>query len=350
MQFENQLKLFIDSVTEIAFSLLDTAGTVKSWNAGAERILGFQEEEIVGKHFSKIYPLEEVVAQKASRDLEMAEKAGKHEGESSYLKKDGSTLCAKLSIYALKDSQGKLCGFGIIFQTAGDDVVSVASHEMRTPLTALTLHLEMTEKLLSTLALPDSVKAKFERSLDHSAKQVDTLCKLVDELHDVTRIQSGMFSYNYKQINLSELVSELCHSYEVAFDGANIALECHIQPEVEGYWDPSRLQQIVTNLISNVLKFAADSKVIVTLKADSQNAILTVKDSGPGIPHEKRNTIFERFERGANPSVSGLGLGLYISRQIAQGHGGTIEVQSEVGKGSTFFLRLPLRSQNETKK
>jgi PAS domain S-box-containing protein len=343
---EERFNLFVDSNKEYALYMIDAEGHIISWNAGAERIKGYKPEEIIGKHFSIFYTPEEASAEKSQHELEIAAQRGKFEEENWRTRKDGSKFWASIVITSLKDENSKIKGYGKVIRdlsatkiaeenlrqaiVARDEFMSIASHELRTPLTALKLQLQIAQRINPS-----------EKSLSICLKQVETLSVLMDELLDISRIQSGKLNFTFKKTNLSKLVFNLCHIFEEAFKKENTELICEFQQDIDGIWDSFRIEQVITNLIANALKYAPGKPVKIYVQGNEDNAQLYVQDSGPGIPKEKQKKIFDRFERVGSPSVSGLGLGLYISHQIVEAHGGTIDLKSDLGKGSTFIVTLP---------
>lgn len=211
---------------------------------------------------------------------------------------------------------------------ARDDFLSDASHELNTPLAAVKLQLGR------LLRHPPAPELMLER-LGMVDKQVDRLTVLVNELLDVSRLRAGRFELQRDELDLAELARDIAER----LDPGRLQLEL---TEVRGHWDRSRLEQVITNLMSNALKYGEGKPVEVSLVADGE-AVLTVRDHGIGIAADDQARIFDRFERAVSGQrFSGLGLGLWISRRIVEAHDGTISVESREGSGSTFTLRLPM--------
>lgn len=359
---EERFKLFVDFNKEYALYMMDTEGNVISWNAGAERIKGFTSDEIIGKNFNTFYSEEERQSGKPEHDLKTAASIGKFEEENWRYRKNGTKFWASTIITALKDKKGQLRGFGDVIRdlttvklneenlqkaiNVRDEFMSIASHELRTPVSVLSLQLQMVQRDYDS---KKDVKnsGRLEKSLLIAMKQVKILENLINELLDISRIQAGKLEIHPEKTDLSKIVADVCHDFEDAFNTVNIQLECDLNEKVEGNWDSFRLGQVVTNLLSNTLKYAPGKPVRIVVKAIEKKAILTVQDQGPGIPQEMQTKIFQRFERASSPSISGLGLGLYIARQTVEAQGGTIDVKSEVGKGSVFIVTLPFNRQQE---
>lgn len=220
-----------------------------------------------------------------------------------------------------------------------DEFLSVASHELRTPLTAIKLWLERANRLARNGDVPRPVREAQERV----TLQVARLETLVDELLDVSRLLEGRLRLRLAPVRLDDVVEEVVERLELDAErrGSEVVVECHA---VEGEWDRTRLDQIVTNLVSNALKYGAGRPVEVRVHATEAEAILVVRDHGPGIAPEDHARIFERFERLSTSRAQwGLGLGLWITRRLVLSMGGRIDIESRQGEGSTFTIRLPTR-------
>jgi PAS domain S-box-containing protein len=219
-----------------------------------------------------------------------------------------------------------------------DEFLSIASHELRTPLTPLKLQLQVMEK--SLLGCP--AQAQLSRRLEVGARHVDRLVQLIESLLDVARLSSGRIQLNPAPMDLAELLRDVLGRFGPLVDKAGCRLELQTWGEATGTWDRLRLEQVVVNLFTNALKFGPGQPVELEVSADARTVRLHVRDHGIGIAPEHQQRIFKRFERAVSArNYGGLGLGLYISRQIAQAHGGDLLVQSAPGAGSTFTLVLP---------
>jgi signal transduction histidine kinase len=223
---------------------------------------------------------------------------------------------------------------------ARDEFIAIAAHELRTPLTALALRVQSLTGLLRRLSVPDVVMEK-PRLL---SRQVTRLTLLVENLLDVGRVNTGRMELQREQVDLSELVLESVEHFRDEAARAGCALRVKVAPGVTSRLDRSRMEQALTNLLANAIKFGASQPVDVELARDGEgHARLTVRDHGIGIPPEALERIFGRFERAVSSrQYGGLGLGLFLTRQIAEAHGGAVRASSEPGRGATFVLRLPV--------
>jgi PAS domain S-box-containing protein len=226
-----------------------------------------------------------------------------------------------------------------------DDFLSVASHELRTPLTVLQLELQsLTQLLAKSEASPGAevARSKFPRKLESATRQVGRLGRLVDDLLDVSRISSGRLTLRPEPLDVRELAREVIERHAAQAEAAGCDVRLMVESSVEGRWDRLRLEQVLTNLLTNAIKYAAGKPVEIQVSARGEVAEVSVRDAGMGIHPQDAARIFDRFERAvSSKNYGGLGLGLYITRQIVEAHGGNISVHSEPGKGSTFTVALP---------
>ncbi len=218
-----------------------------------------------------------------------------------------------------------------------DEFLSIASHELNTPLTPLRLQLES--------ALRGVVEERLRGKLVLSVKQVDRISKLVGELLDVSRITSGKMHLREESIDLADLLREVTEAHQSELSRAGCELHLTSSGPVMGSWDRLRLSQVVANLLSNAAKYGAGKPVDIALTAHDDSAVLTVSDRGIGIPAKDQERIFERFERAASArNYGGFGLGLFIAKQIIEASGGHVRAEIREGGGTTFTVTLPRRS------
>jgi signal transduction histidine kinase len=217
---------------------------------------------------------------------------------------------------------------------ARDEFLSVAAHELNTPLGTLALQLD--EGSLRLGGRDDPALAIVRR-------QVERLSRLVSNLLDVSRLTDGPIELWRSEVDLAATTREVLAQFAAELSRAGCASELRAVRPVVGRWDPLRIEQVVANLISNACKYGGGKPIEVAVESEGQRARLSVRDHGLGIAAGQRDRIFERFERApARGPSDGLGLGLYITRQVVEAHGGKIAVTSEPGTGSTFSVELPL--------
>ncbi|GHG88828.1 ATP-binding protein [Comamonas sp. JC664] len=520
-----RFQLLVEGVRDYALFLLDSRGRVESWNPGAERIMGYREDEILGQPSSLFYPPDAVVAGISGKDLERASRDGRLHTEGWRVRKDGSRYLADVSITVLQDGRGRPRGFAMVtrditerrraertqqllaeagglfhqFQdpdqtvaeltrimvpevadacllylatpdgsdlwpraiahavpekeqwlwdsarrfppprdaqwgiwqvmrtgrselisdvspetlsqglggpehlssvekvgvrsylavplrvgqqmrgvfvlltssperrlTVADQVfveevagraalaldnarlwseaqeavelIGVAAHDLGNPLNTLQLLLHR----LQGLELTGGQKAR--SGLAAALRQTQRLGQLLHNLLDLSRLSSGKLTLDVAPVDLAELVHEVAERFSEQAADAGCKLELDMEPGLVGRWDRLRLDRVVTNLLSNALKFGKGHPVEIQVEpAGMARARLVVRDHGEGIAPEAQRRIFERFERELSGGKhSGFGLGLYIVRQLVEAHGGTIRVESVPGEGATFTVELPL--------
>ncbi|WP_408098398.1 PAS domain S-box protein [Peredibacter sp. HCB2-198] len=224
---------------------------------------------------------------------------------------------------------------------ARDEFISIASHELKSPITALKMKVQLILRQLNKETNP--ALNQFKTSMCKLEHDTDRLVTLINRLLDITRIQTGHFELHREEVVVNELISNIAENLALQIEATDSKLEIKMKDKIKAHWDKSRIEQVMTNLITNAIKFGEKRPITVILESTDHHARIIVKDQGKGIAPEFKDKIFNRYER-ANVSegIQGLGLGLYIVKQILESHGGSIRVDSEVGKGSTFIVELPL--------
>jgi PAS domain S-box-containing protein len=217
-----------------------------------------------------------------------------------------------------------------------DEFISIASHELKTPLTSLKAYLQLMERSAANIGVPN----KF---VLNSIQQLKRLEKLVGDLLDVSKISAGKISYTITSFDIAEMIKEVVESVQLSNSKHTLQIESNPSVEFEG--DRYRLEQVLTNFLTNAIKYSPDGdKVLVRSVIKDNDIIVSVQDFGIGIEKGNIDKLFERFYRVDNTAMKydGLGLGLYVSAEILTGHKGNFWIESELGKGSTFYFRLPL--------
>ena len=227
--------------------------------------------------------------------------------------------------------------------TARDVFLAVAGHELRSPITAVLMQAQVQQRRLAKQGEAAQTQAQAWQRQVHNLQR---LLALVDGVLDVSRINSGQLTLQREEVDLARLMREVSGRYSELAAKAQCTLEVTQADEapVVGAFDRLRLEQVVGNLLSNAFKYGGGGPVELALAREGEWAVLRVRDHGDGIGPEDKKRIFDCFERvTADKTVSGLGLGLWIVRQIVSAHRGSIEVDSEPGQGATFTIKLPLR-------
>jgi signal transduction histidine kinase len=222
-----------------------------------------------------------------------------------------------------------------------DTFLSVASHELKTPITTLKLQFQFLDRIVGKkeFILKEDLIKPFSRVQD----QIRRLTLLIDDLLDVTRINSGKMEYHQETFDIVPFINDVAEQFEG--EAAKVGVEIIIDGEdsLIGCWDKDRLEQVLVNLVTNALKYGNSQPIHIRIARSETDVVISVKDRGIGITPENLSRIFERYERVADDrQVSGLGLGLWIVKKIVEGLGGDITVTSQYGEGSIFTLNLPL--------
>lgn len=220
-----------------------------------------------------------------------------------------------------------------------DDFLSIASHELRTPITTLQLQVQGCLRQVAREEAQHKASPDLKRKLTSAGRQVQKLSALVDMLLDATRLHAGGVTIHPERIDLPELLNGIIDEVKGQHD-PEPGIDLQAQGQVFGYWDRLKIEQVCINLLSNACKYGGGSRIRVEISTDGGVTNLMVEDGGIGISAANIKRIFDRFER-VSSACPGLGLGLYITRQIIEAHGGWIEASSEVGRGARFTVHLP---------
>jgi PAS domain S-box-containing protein len=360
---EERFRLMVESVRDYAIFMLDPEGRIATWNAGAQRIKGYLAHEIIGQHFSRFYPREDIDSSKPAYELRVAAREGRFEDEGWRLRKDGTRFWANVIITALREpGTGRLVGFAKVTRDLTerrrneeervrlaqaeeavrlrDEFLSIASHELKTPLTAMQLQLQ---SLRTKVEEHDAVLAS---KVARATRSGNRLADLVEALLDVSRITTGRFELRRERFDLASSVREVIDRMRESASMAGCELSVDAPESLRGMWDKLRVEQVLVNLLSNAFKYGAGSAVDVALARHGGDAVLSVRDFGPGIAEADRERIFGRFERAAPlRHFGGMGLGLYVAREIVEAHGGAVAVANAPERGAIFTVRLPMATE-----
>lgn len=252
----------------------------------------------------------------------------------------------KRQVEALEKSRQELHATQVELQRSlrmRDDFMSMVAHELRTPLNTLFLETQMRKMQLEKSNMEAFNEEKLQRMVARDGRQIQSMIRLIDDMVDVSRIRSGKLSIRPTETELSDLLQRIVSdlSHQAAAAGTDITLDAN--KISSGTWDEFRVEQIIINLLTNALRYGGGKPVKVMLEANPVYAEVTVRDQGNGITAADQHRIFEPFERAGTKTGAGLGLGLYIARQLAEAHGGSLTVDSTYGEGAAFRLRLPFQ-------
>lgn len=223
---------------------------------------------------------------------------------------------------------------------ARDEFISLASHELKTPLTSLKMRAQLSIRKIKEGPIDSKTIKDFANEI---VKQVDRLERLVNDILDFSRIRTGNLSLQPEKLNFSHFIEEIISRMSAQFSEKTFPLLIKPKTDIYVCWDKIRIEQVITNLLTNAIKYGENTPIEVELKDVGKEVLISVKDKGRGIAPEFKDAIFNRFERaGISPNeISGLGLGLYITYQIVSSHQGKIWVESDLGQGSIFYVKLP---------
>jgi PAS domain S-box-containing protein len=367
---EESFRLMVESVTDYGIVMLDPEGRVVSWNSGAQRIKGYSAEEIVGQHFSRFYPREDIDHGTPQRDLDVVTAKGRFEDEGWRVRKDGSTFWANVVFTAIRDQAGNLRGFAKLTRDlterrkveaeltdsksaaekanlAKSDFLSSMSHELRTPLNAILGFAQLMES--ETPPPTPSQKEGVAQILQAGWY----LMELINEILDLAMIESGRLAWSLEPVSLAEVMLE-CHTMiepqaqkrGIRLTFPRVDSPCFIKA------DRTRVKQVLINLLSNAIKYnQAGGSVVVECSASAPSRIrISVKDTGAGLSPEKMAQLFQPFNRlGQEGSAEeGTGIGLVVTKRLVELMGGAIGVTSTVGEGSMFWIELVVTSAPQT--
>lgn len=347
---EQRLRSILETMAE-GVGVTDASGQMVYANPMAQRILGLKEKDIKKRTYddpqwqnlridgtplpSEEHPMSIMMqTQKPVTDHEIAVKPP-----------DGDIIYLSINAAPMFDEKGVLTG-GIgtfmdvterrLVTQSKDDFISIASHELKTPVTALKGSLYMLQK--KSMDLSEEIKVKL---VDQSVQSLNRLTVLIDELLDTRRLEKGHLKLDKKPFVLSDLFEQCRANFNHQL-AKKITFGGDLHERVTA--DMQQIGQVMVNLINNAIKYAPESDIAIKAnKLDEKEMMISVKDDGPGIPEQKRAQLFERYYRAdyQGQKFSGLGLGLYICADIIKNHGGTIGVDSELGQGATFWFTLP---------
>jgi len=225
-----------------------------------------------------------------------------------------------------------------------DDFMSIVAHEVRTPLNGLILETQLRKMHLARDNASAFTLDKMQAMVDRDERQIKSLIRLIEDMLDVSRIRTGKLSIRPSRFDLVQLVSNLLQNFAPQMEAAETSVSFEAGAPVEGCWDEFRIEQVVSNLLTNALRYGGRSPIQVRVYREGDEAWIEVQDHGIGISAENQKRIFQQFERvSAKTVVAGLGLGLFISDQIVAAHGGSIVVESEINEGALFRVCLPIQ-------
>jgi PAS domain S-box-containing protein len=362
-----RFRFLVEGTRDCALFTTDSTGDVTSWNLGAERMLGYVEAGIVGHNFSCLFTPEDIENRVPEKQLDKALQTGRGEDEGWRVTGNQKQFWANVNITALREDGTPNRGFAIIVRDVTErrktaiiledarwdrarlqeKFFSHVSHELRTPLTAIYFY---TSNVLDGLL--GDLTPKQREHLTFALDNVKQLKDMVSDLLDITRVETHKLNVEPQHTSLTKLIAEVLSTCRTNATAKNISLLSDVTPDLPFVWaDPARVKQILINLIDNGIKFTPEGGTVTVqsrpIVEGEDFLCLSVSDTGCGISPENREAIFDRLAQvksRAEASRSGLGLGLFIARELVSRHAGQIWVESRLGQGSTFYFTLPLFS------
>ena len=359
---EESFQLMVESVTDCAIIMLDEEGRVKSWNAGAQRITGYDAKEIVGQPISVFFSQEDIDAHEPERALREAALTGRLEDNGWRVRRDGSRFWANVIVTAIRDSTGALRGYAKLARDmterhrveaelnkatstaeaanlAKSEFLSSMSHELRTPLNAI---LGFAQFMQSDVPAPT---AEQKVSIEQILQAGWFLLDLINEILDLSLIESGKVALSLEPVSLGEVLSDCRAMMEPLAQKRGITMTF---PDFEApsfvSADRIRLRQILVNLLSNAIKYnRQDGSIVVECATHTPGFIrLDVTDTGLGLTQDKLAQLFQPFNRlGQEKGIEqGTGIGLVVTKRLVEVMNGTIGVESTVDVGTIFWIEL----------
>jgi PAS domain S-box-containing protein len=354
-----------------AYSMIstDTSGLILTVNAAAEKWLRYTSAELRGSNISKLHDASELQSRGVQLTLTMGipvagdyralvTKAGygtADEFECTYVRRDGTRFPVSLSVTGLRAASNNLAGYLVIatdlsekhaVEKMKDEFVSVVSHELRTPLTSI-------KGALGLLAggITGPLPPKAEEMAQVALNNCDRLSRLVNDILDLQRIESGRLTMDKRWCDVDALMKESAESVRLVAKGEDLTIA--VSPcKARILADQERIVQAFVNLLGNAIKFSPrGARIEFAAEPAGHNVVFRIEDHGRGIPRDKLETIFERFQQVDASDArekAGTGLGLAIVRSIVQQHEGRVWAESEPGKGSKFYVQVPLRESDST--
>jgi PAS domain S-box-containing protein len=356
----HRFRLLVESVKDYAIFMLDPAGRVSTWNAGAERIKGYTASEIIGQHFSKFYPRADVESGKCEREIEVATGEGRFEEEGWRLRKDGTRLWANVTITALRNREGALVGFAKVTrdlterraaederlrlaqaeeaERRNQEFLAIMGHEMRNPLSPMVTAVHL-------------IQLRGGRNCDREiavlGRQLAHMTRLVDDILDASRFLRDQVPLVRKVMEVGDVLANAVDVASSLLEEKRHRLELHVpKGGLLVDIDPARMTQVFGNMLNNAAKYTDRGGVItITAVGTGDQVIVTIEDNGIGIPSDLLPRVFELFtqaEQGIDRRQGGLGIGLCVAKRLIVAHGGDVVAESRgLGCGSRFTVRLP---------
>lgn len=346
-----ETKSFVASIVESADDAIigeTLEGTITSWNKGAEHLFGYKGEEAIGRSISTIYPpeLRDELPKMLER-LKRGEYITHH--QTVRMDKNSKRIPVSLSLSPIKDAKGNVVGVSAIARDISkekeldrlkDEFISLTSHALRTPLSAI-------KGLISMIYQGDygPMNDNLRKPLSNISISTERLIQLVNDLLNISRVQTGKLEFVLSAFNINDPIQKVISQLDPLAKETGIDLKFVAKPHAKVQADVEKTIDILNNLISNALKFTNKGSIEIMVEERDDMVVVMVKDTGIGIADKDKDRLFQKFQQIANPTskqISGTGLGLYLSKTLANKMGGDVWlVESELKKGSNFAFSLP---------
>jgi len=355
-QSEERVRLLVESVIDYSIITVDDQGFINSWNLGAERITGFAASEIVGRHFSHLYPPEDIASNKPWQQLIRAGEGNRVNEEGWRVRKNGSQFWANSVIGKLPSVEGGGANYYIVTQDLTQrrhaeslaetaqkmhEFIAMLAHELRNPLAPI----RNAVALMQRRNIQDPIVESMRQTIERQSAQ---LARIIDELLDVNRVARGQFTIEKETLDLREILQRAIETSRPLIEARHHTLnvDTGLVP-IPVHADPMRLQQVVVNLLNNAAKYTpSQGTITLTASMHDGQVEIRVRDTGKGIPRESLDRVFDLFiqlEPNSGSALGGLGVGLALVRRIVELHGGCVQARSEgVGRGAEFTVRIPV--------
>jgi PAS domain S-box-containing protein len=354
-QSEERVRLLVESVIDYAIITVDGEGFINSWNLGAERITGFSNAEIIGRHFSRMYTPEDIAANKPWQQLIRASEGNRVNEEGWRLRKDGSQYWANSVIGRLPSGEGPTPTYYVVIQDLTQrrhaesladtaqkmhEFIAMLAHELRNPLAPI----RNAVALMQRRDIKDPIVESMRQTIERQATQ---LTRIIDDLLDVNRVARGQFTIEKQAVDLRDILQRAVETSRPLIDARGHTLSLDIvQEPMPVNADPLRMQQVVVNLLNNAAKYTnPGGQIWLSAQFDDGHVAIKVRDNGQGIARESLDRVFDLFiqlEPNSTTSFGGLGVGLALVRRIVELHGGRVQARSDgPGRGAEFIARIP---------
>ncbi len=309
--------------------VVEADGTLRGANAAARTLFG-DLDSVLGSDVVAALQVRDAVGEPAA----LASLAGPgREVELTFRRPDGDDVAAVVTAASSPDGPTVICARSVS-DKSGIAIVSTVSHELRSPLTSVKGYTSLMLNRWDRLA--DDKKREMLEQVHHDA---DRVTRLVTELLDISRLETGRLVLQRRNIDLAALAATVVEKVAMAYPALDCRLDIDDIPEV--YADPDKIEQVLTNLVENAAKYASPTGLVVRARVRGNDVAVSVSDTGEGIPADDLSKVFTKFFRRDHGRPTGTGLGLWISRGLVEAHGGELTAASELGTGSTFTFTLP---------